>query len=102
LVAGAVQEITVRAFSPPVARTAPGAAGTAVGRTGDESTDVEPVPDAFVAVTVNVYEMPFVNPVTVQDVVAVEHWNEPGEDVTVYEEIDAPPVDAGAVQDTTD
>ena len=46
--------------------------------------------------------MPFVRPVTVHDVVAVEQVNEPGDDVTVYEEIAAPPVDDGAVQETTD
>jgi hypothetical protein len=41
------------------------------------------VPDTFVAVTVNVYDVPFVRPVTVQVVVAVVHVNEPGVDVTV-------------------
>jgi len=41
------------------------------------------VPLTFVAVTVNVYEVPFVNPVTVHEVVAVVHVNEPGVEVTV-------------------
>ena len=48
-----------------------------------EATDAEPMPDALVAVTVNVYEVPFVRPVTVHEVVAVVHWNEPDDDVTV-------------------
>jgi hypothetical protein len=72
------------------------------GTTAAEADEAEPVPLTFVAVTVNVYEVPFVNPVTVHEVVAVEHVNEPGEDVTVYPVIAAPPVDTGAVQDTTD
>jgi len=41
------------------------------------------VPFTFVAVTVNVYEVPFVRPVTVQLVVTVVQVNEPGDDVTV-------------------
>ena len=41
-------------------------------------------------------------PVTVHEVVAVVHWNEPGEEVTVYPVIDAPPLLAGADHDTTD
>jgi hypothetical protein len=56
----------------------------------------------LVAVTVNEYEMPFVRPVTVHDVDAVVHVNEPGEDVTKYELIEAPPFETGAVHDTTD
>ena len=86
----------------PVALTAVGAPGTVEGTTAAEADEAEPVPLTFVAVTVNVYEVPFVNPVTVHEVVAVEHVNEPGEDVTVYPVIAAPPVDTGAVQDTTD
>ena len=46
--------------------------------------------------------MPFVSPVTVHEVVLVEQVNPPGEEVTVYVEIDRPPVEVGAVQDTTD
>jgi len=38
----------------------------------------------------------------VHDVDAVVHVNEPGAEVTVYEEIEAPPVETGAVHDTTD
>lgn len=48
------------------------------------------VPLAFVAVTVKVYEVPFVKPETVigDDPVPV---NPPGEDVAVYVTVGAPP-----------
>jgi len=56
-----------------------------------------------VAVTVNVYEVPFVRPSTVQlRAPFVVHVFEPGEDVTVYAVTDAPPFSTGAVQDTTE
>jgi hypothetical protein len=58
--------------------------------------DAEDVPDAFVAVTVNVYAVPFVNPVTVIGLLEPVAVTPPGEDVTVYD--DAP---ADAVNDTT-
>jgi hypothetical protein len=60
----------------------------------------EPTPDAFVAVTVKVYAVPFVSPVTVHDVVAVVQVAPPGEAVAVYEVIAFPPFDAGAVHDS--
>ena len=50
--------------------------------------------------TVKVYEVPLVRPVTAHDVVAVVHVNEPGDEVTVYPVIVAPPLLAGAVHDT--
>jgi hypothetical protein len=53
-------------------------------------------------VTVNVYAVPFVRPVTVQLVDAEVHWSEPGDEVTVYPVIAAPPFEDGAVHDTTD
>ncbi len=46
--------------------------------------------------------MPFVKPVTLQEVVAVVQVNPPGEEVTVYVVIALPPLDPGAVQLTTD
>jgi hypothetical protein len=67
----------------PVALTAVGAPGTVDGVTAAEAVEAAPVPDTFVAVTVNVYEVPFVRPATVHEVVAVVHANEPGVDVTV-------------------
>ena len=39
---------------------------------------------------------------TVQDTVLVEQVLLPGEEVTLYVEMGSPPVEAGAVQDTTD
>jgi acyl-coenzyme A thioesterase PaaI-like protein len=99
---GAVQDTTAWAFAAPVALTAVGAPGTVDGVAAAEAIEAAPVPETFVAVTVNVYDVPFVRPVTVHDVVAVVQVNEPGEDVTVYELIEAPPLLTGAVQDTTD
>ena len=98
---GAVHE-TVAEESPDLPTTPVGASGTVEGTIGDEPVEAEPVPDTFVAVTVNVYEVPLERPVTVQLVELVEHVNEPGVEVTVYPVIAAPPVLTGAVHDTTD
>jgi len=83
LLAGAVHDTTDDAFAAPVALTAVGAPGTVEGTTAADALEAAPVPEAFVAVTLNVYDVPFVNPATVHEVVAVVHVNEPGEDVTV-------------------
>ncbi len=58
------------------------------------------VPIALLAVIVNVYDVPFVNPVTIQDVLTVVHVFVPGLDVTVYEVIIEPPLLAGAEKET--
>jgi hypothetical protein len=84
LEAGAVQ-VTVACALPAVADTPVGAPGTLAGTTALEGVDAGPVPTALVAVTVNVYEVPLVSPVTVAVVllppaVAV---SPPGEEVTV-------------------
>jgi hypothetical protein len=50
---------------PAVAVTAVGAPGTVAGVTLLEASDAALVPTAFVAVTVNVYAVPLVRPVTV-------------------------------------
>jgi len=42
-----------------------GAPGTVDGVATADATEAAPVPDAFVAVTVKVYAVPFVRPVTV-------------------------------------
>ena len=42
-----------------------GAPGTVDGVALEDAVEAEPVPDAFVAVTVNVYAVPFVRPVIV-------------------------------------
>ena len=57
--------------------------------------------DSFVAVTVNVYGVPSVRPDTVQPaVVTAVQVKLPGDEVTEYEVIGTPPVEAGAVQVT--
>jgi len=101
LLAGAVQETNAEASIAPVATTEDGASGTAEGMMAEDAEEAEPVPDTFVAVTVNEYETPFVRPETVHEVVEVMHWNPPGFEVTVYWEI-AAPFDAAAAQETTD
>jgi hypothetical protein len=64
---GAVQD-TVACESPAVALTPVGAAGAVVLETGVTEFDAAEtalVPTAFVAVTLNVYAVPLVSPVTV-------------------------------------
>jgi hypothetical protein len=63
-VAGAVNEIVACPF-PGVADTAVGASGTVAGVTEFDGDEDALVPIALVAVTVKVYEVPLVNPVTV-------------------------------------
>ena len=62
-----------------------GAPGTVAGVTGADALDAGPVPTPLVAVTMNVYAVPFVNPLTVQ-------LNGPDDQAHV-----APPGDAVAV-----
>jgi len=62
LLDGAVQDTTDWAFAAPVADTAIGTPGTVEGTTEAEASEAEPVPEAFVAVTVKVYAVPFVRP----------------------------------------
>lgn len=102
LSAGGVQVTTDEAFWPDVAFTLSGAVGGPDGTAGAEAADAGPVPIAFVAVTVNVYGVPLVSPVTVQvrAPVVVHAW--PPLEVTVYPVIVRPPVELGAVQVTTD
>ena len=83
MLAGAVHVTTDWVLAAPIALTAVGAPGTVAGTTAADADEAAPVPDAFVAVTVNVYEVPFVRPVTVHEVDTVEHVNEPGVEVTV-------------------
>jgi len=52
--------------------------------TAADAVDATESPATFVALTVNVYDTPPVRPVTVQLVaVVVEHWNPPGDEVTL-------------------
>jgi hypothetical protein len=81
---GAAQ-LTVACALPAVAVTPVGAPGTVAGATEFDGAEAGPVPTALVAVTVKVYVVPLVSPVTVALVplplaVAVRP---PGDDVTV-------------------
>ena len=83
LAAGAVHDTTLWASASAVADTPEGAPGTADGTTAEDGAEAALVPFAFVAVTVNVYVVPFVRLSTVQLVVAVVHVSPPGDEVTV-------------------
>jgi hypothetical protein len=96
--AGAVQDTPIW-VSPGVSTSAVGAPGVPCG-VPVAPDDAGPAPFAFVAVTVTVYEVPFVRPVIVQPVDADEQVDPPGLAVAVYCVIADPPFDAGAVQDT--
>jgi len=85
-----------------VAITEVGAPGGAAGTAAPEAAEATDVPSAFVAVTVNVYEVPLVRPATVQEVDEVVHVFDPGDDVTVYPVIADIPSSAGADHETTD
>ena len=98
LSAGADQEIPAL-VSPIVVATFVGAPGTVTGVTELLETDTVLVPNAFVAVTLKVYAVPFVRPVIVigeVPPVAVI----PVFEVTVYEVIADPPLLDGAVNET--
>ena len=79
----AVQATTDWVLAYEVAVTAVGAVGTVAGVAGAEAVELGPVPAPLVAVTVNVYGVPFVSPLTVQLVVADVQTKAPGADVTV-------------------
>ena len=79
----------------------PGAEGPLEGVTAFDALLAEPAPAALVAVTVNVYSVPFDKPVTVIGLADPEAEMLPGEEVTVYEVIAEPPLNAGAVKVTT-
>jgi hypothetical protein len=81
---------------PGAALVSTGAVGTAAG-VADIEFDAGPVPTPFVAVTVKVYVVPFVRPLTVQPSVPVVHEKPPVVDVAVYE-VTAEPFDAAADQ----
>jgi hypothetical protein len=88
-----------------VAITEVGAPGGAAGTTAPEAVEATDVPSAFVAVTVNVYDVPLVRPATVQEVDEADevvHVFDPGDDDTVYPVIVDIPSSAGAVHVTTD
>ena len=65
-----------------------------------DAEEGELVPIAFVAVTVKVYAVPFVNPVTTIGEALPLAVKLPGLDVTVYEVIVEPPSEPGALNAT--
>ena len=80
---GAVHE-TVAWPLPGVAVTLSGALGGPIGIIDPVGNDARLMPAEFIAVTVNVYPVPFVNPVTVQEVPpVVVHVLPSGLDITV-------------------
>jgi len=82
-----------------------GAPGGAAGTAAADAAEETEVPIAFVAVTVNVYEVPLVRPATVQEVDEADEVVQvfdPGDDVTVYPVIADIPSSAGADHETTD
>lgn len=76
--------------SPRVAEGEVGASGAFAGVNADDADDANESPMEFVALTVNVYAVPFVSPVTTQvsglgvTPTIVEQVRPPGFDVTVY------------------
>src|SRR5207245_2676375 len=100
LEAGAVQLTVTWAF-PAVAATAVGAPGAVAGVMLLEGAEATPEPFTLPAVTVTVYAVPFVRPVTADVVVAALRWvavTPRGDEVTADEVIGLPPLEAGAVQ----
>jgi hypothetical protein len=89
-----------------VPKTPVGAPGTVLGVTVDDAADAAELPAAFDATTVNVYALPFVRPLNMQerfkvftqDVGAVTA----GDEVTVYPVIALPPLEPGALQLTVE
>jgi len=105
LSAGADHDTTDETFEVDVAETAVGAPGTVAGTAAAEAVEAVEVPEAFVAVTLNVYEVPLVRPVTVH---GFDKPHEkaacatvPTNGVTVKAVI-AAPLAAGEVHDTFD
>ncbi len=85
MLAGALK-LTVALALPAVAETAvgtPGAVAGATGVTAEEAAEAAPVPTLLVAVTVKVYAVPLVSPVTVIGEEPPLAVMPPGEEVTV-------------------
>jgi len=77
-------KLTLALPEPAVAALTPvGAPGTPAGVTAFDGFDAGPVPFAFVAVTVNVYAVPFVSPLTRIGLPLPDTLKPPGEAVTV-------------------
>src|ERR1700690_1575263 len=103
LLAGAVKVTTEEALALEVAVPMVGAPGTVEGTMAVDGTELGPVPTELVAVTVNVYDVPSLRPLTVHpaggpEVSSYVHCAPPGEAVTVSSIIGEAPVLAGSVQ----
>ena len=83
---------------PSIALTLVGAPGTVDGMAPTDAEDEIPVPIKLVAATVNVYEVPFTRPVTVIGELDAVPVKPPGVDVAMYEVMDEPPFETGAVK----
>ena len=79
---GALQD-TMSDPGPYAALTLSGTLGVVAGVTGPLDAEADPVPAAFVATTLKVYEIPFVRPVTVHEYPVALQVFDPGDDVTV-------------------
>jgi ethanolamine utilization microcompartment shell protein EutS len=99
LLAGATHETVDWVDSNELPTTPVGAPGAADGTIGFDGSDAAPVPDLFVATTLNVYAVPLVRPVIghVNKPVVVQNLF-PGVAVTLYPVIAAPPSETGVVQ----
>jgi hypothetical protein len=80
--AGAVK-VTEACPLPPVAVPTVGVPGTVAGVTEFDAADAVPVPTALVAVTLKLYAVPLVNPVTTMGDEAPVPVRPPGAEVTV-------------------
>jgi len=77
------EKLTVALLFPEVAVPMAGAPGTVAGVTLLEAAEALPIPTLLVAVTVKVYDVPFVSPLTAMGLVAPVAVNPPGLDMTV-------------------
>jgi hypothetical protein len=82
LLTGAVKATDTCAL-PEVPTTEVGAPGTVAGVTAEDAEDAAPVPTLLVAVTVKVYEVPLVRPVTTIGEAEPVPVRPPGLEVTV-------------------
>ena len=76
-------KLTVAWAFPAVALTVVGAIGGPAGVTLFDADDARDVPTLLVAVTVNVYAVPLVKPLTVIGLTVLVPVNPPGEEVTM-------------------
>jgi hypothetical protein len=86
---GACHE-TVASVSPRVAITPAGVEGRPAGITGADGAEIADLSTSVVANTMNEYDVPLLNPVTMQLVVATEHTWPPPTSMTVYDNTGTP------------